>query len=281
MNRSTSERVLRGVVLSGALALSHCTLPQDSCFVAGTLVATPGGPRPIEALAVGDEVWACDPRAGVLVARRVVALHRALARETRSLCAGDRTMRGVTPSHPVYSLARGEFVPARELRVGEALLGFDAANVVPLVADEFGADERPLADIAVYNLTVEGPEHTYFADGLLVHNKSYSCEGVYYRVEVNEPEGPLPPGTTSYVIKAEYDSADLIEADRIYAWVWHPEGVSQAPTFGPLTSDDGGRTWSFEIRGLEPVGPYRVEVSASGPPCPPIFSFGLELEVAP
>lgn len=28
-----------------------------SCFVAGTLVSTPDGPRPIESLRVGDLVW--------------------------------------------------------------------------------------------------------------------------------------------------------------------------------------------------------------------------------
>jgi hypothetical protein len=121
----------------------------------------------------------------------------------------------------------------------------------------------------------------------LVHNKFYFAPGCL-TVEatiVDPPEGPLPPDTRSYVVRVDLGDAALRRGGQPYATAKVGTSVSRPPTAGPPTSDDGGRTWSFEISGLERGGNYVVEVwgpeadafcsEAPGP------SATLELKVAP
>jgi hypothetical protein len=291
---SKPRAVWCALLLTAATAGVGCAAGEDekepghSCFVAGTLVATPGGPRPIESLAAGDEVWAFDVNTMRRARRRVEALHRASAREVRSVRAGDLFVRGVTPSHPVYAPARGAFVPLRELRVGDAVLGFDGEAATPRAVEGVDARERPAADVDVYNLTVEGPEHTYFADGLLVHNKLPPPCAPFAPREVNRPAEPLPRGTTSYAVRADYGDPAAVRPTSLRAEVERTNVDLRAPPVGPpqvgpFTSDDGGRTWSFQISDLEPGARYVVRVYAAPQSCPDgaTVSFEFTLESDP
>ena len=39
--------------------------------------------------------------------------------------------------------------------------------------------KRVAADVEVFNLTVAGPEHSYFAFGIAVHNKTVELDGAH------------------------------------------------------------------------------------------------------
>ncbi|MCA9573944.1 MAG: Hint domain-containing protein [Polyangiales bacterium] len=141
-----------------------------SCFAAGTRVRVPGGTRRIESLRVGDEVLAFDPVRGVVAERVVRTFHhrdRPLLR-----VVSDRGTTHTTAEHP-YFTERAGFVPALALSAGTRLRGLD---VGPAVGDEARVLAiTPLTLRAdVWNLSVSGTQ-TYFADEVLVHNKSY-CE---------------------------------------------------------------------------------------------------------
>ena len=92
-----------------------------NCFVAGTLVSTPTGERPIEALAVGDEVLAFDHSRGKVVTSKVVATKARVSSDTYHL----RTLSGLgfvcTGDHPIYSPGRG-YVAASRLGAGDGLV---------------------------------------------------------------------------------------------------------------------------------------------------------------
>ncbi len=76
----------------------------------------------------------------------------------------------VTGEHPFYDPDAGRYRPARELRPGDALYALDAAGRLGRVQLLSVTDASGPA-APVFNLTVEGEHHDYFAEGVLVHNK--------------------------------------------------------------------------------------------------------------
>lgn len=148
--------------------LPCCT---GSCFVAGTPVTlADGSSRPIEKLQVGDEVMAYDPDTGALAASPVT--HTFVHPDSEGLVVVNGRLRA-TANHPFY--ANGRWVRADELGVGDSLVmlnhGATAlssdANLGRMAVSSLSFEpERS----TTYNIEVAN-QHTYFADGLLVHNK--------------------------------------------------------------------------------------------------------------
>ena len=63
-------------------------------------------------------------------------------------------------------------VVLRHAPVGDALATFDETNLRSCPIESITATEVTAPDIDVFNLTIDGPEANYFAEGILVHNKS-------------------------------------------------------------------------------------------------------------
>lgn len=132
------------------------------CFAAGTPVATPDGPRPIESLAVDDAVlcWDFAARAVVVTTITETFVHAECA--LLRLDLEDGSTLSVTRGHLLY--ADGYWHPAGDCQPGTSLQTLDGgAMVVQKV-------QRPAQLATVYNLHVAHPDHTYFANGVLVHN---------------------------------------------------------------------------------------------------------------
>lgn len=138
------------------------------CFTADTPVSTPDGERAIADLSVGDPVVAWDEVSGRPVVRPVTAVHRRTVSEIVSLDLGDSILE-TTAEHPFYRLPEGEWIEAGDLRAGDRLGLLDGGHLQPAAI----LDSRTLREpTEVFNLTVGGPEHTYFAGSVLVHNKT-------------------------------------------------------------------------------------------------------------
>ncbi|MBX3467962.1 MAG: Hint domain-containing protein [Planctomycetes bacterium] len=172
------------------------------CFLAGTLVVTDRGPRPIEALAPGDRVVSRDPTTGAQGLRRVTRVLRGATTQVTEVVlrprprqtgrtAPHRQARGSddddgddpaplrsTPNHPVWRAGSG-FVPAALLRPGDVLRGDDGA---PLVVARVVIREETAP---TWNLEVEG-WHIYFVAGhssaaaAWVHNACTGAAGVLF-----------------------------------------------------------------------------------------------------
>jgi hypothetical protein len=168
---SAMKRVLP--ILSLLAPLMMACSESDSCFVRGTRILTPTGWRPIESLQPGDAVMSFDPAERRLVAREVAKVLRAEADILLDVAAGEITLRGVTGSHPFWDDAAKEWVRADALSLRSSLLvtlpGADAPRALRVTGLRAGAVPAP---VEVFNLEVAGAEHNYFAEGILVHNKS-------------------------------------------------------------------------------------------------------------
>ena len=136
------------------------------CFVAGTMVSTEEGLRPIEDIRPGDMVWAMDPETNEKALKAVVQTFVRETDELLHLIIGDEEIT-TTPEHPFYVMGRG-WVAAKTLNIGDRLLLFSGKRV-----RNFGKrDENKGETCLVYNFEVE-MYHTYFVGthGILVHNQ--------------------------------------------------------------------------------------------------------------
>jgi hypothetical protein len=256
---------IRTTIAAAPFLLAACD-GTDSCFVGGTLVATPNGPRAIESLRPGDLVWSHSFEEGRSVARAVVELHCALEREVRRVAvAGETMIRGMTPSHPVYFVEHGEFRPASRLAIGDVLMLFgegrepSTARVTSIEATEAHAPS-----IEVFNLSVEGPEHNYFADGVLVHNKEpvvATCDPSQVKGELVENGGKrelrvtVPEGSVIRNLDVSEDLTTLCNAaSQVDATLWRcvltkdlGPGPRVLSASGSISTPSGGCSWSSRI----------------------------------
>lgn len=130
---------------------------EGPCFPDGTPVELADGPRPIEAVEVGDEVVTF--RDGRQVVIPVLGIK---VRETdRLLVFGfdEGTLR-LTPNHLVW--LDQTWQAAREVEEGDVLTGLEGPRVVRRIEEEQGR-------VTVRTLRVEAP-NSFFAGGIWVHN---------------------------------------------------------------------------------------------------------------
>ncbi len=157
-----------------------CETPIASCFGAGTRIATPDGEVAIETLQVGQPVLAFDEASGAVVQSHVTAVFRHEESRLGQLSLGDGQVLRVTAEHPIYCPSSRRYRPAGELQAGDALLRLlpaqasdGAQRAAQLKQTRLQAALSPLPETqTVYNLSVATYEN-YFADGVLVHNKSF------------------------------------------------------------------------------------------------------------
>ena len=136
----------------------------STCFAAGTPVRTLEGPRPIEAIRVGDRVLSQDPTTGRLDFQPVLVVHHNPPGETlRIVLEGGETIVS-SVYHRFWRTGRG-WAMAHELKPGETIRSL--GSLVRVASIETGIDQ-PL-----YNLDVAGTR-TFFVGraGALVHDNT-------------------------------------------------------------------------------------------------------------
>jgi hypothetical protein len=130
------------------------------CFLSGTpILMADGTTKLIEQIKIEDKVLAFNEETGNMQEDEVVKLS---VRNAKKYLIINESLK-VTPEHPFYS--EGKWVKIGSLKIGDKLLKY------PGQIQEITSIKEVEEETTVYNLEAE-PSHTYFANGLLVHNKS-------------------------------------------------------------------------------------------------------------
>lgn len=143
-------------------------LPQiggggSGCFLAGTKVKMADGTyKEIQEIKPGDIVYSYDLESGTLVENKVEKLftHRNYPR-------GYLIINGelkVTGNHGMWVVNRGAWERADKLSLGDSLLSPSGEETLITSIKTVGGKNT------VYNLHLEGQDHNYFTEGVLVHN---------------------------------------------------------------------------------------------------------------
>lgn len=132
------------------------------CFLAHTEITVPGGVKHIELFKPGDTVTSFNEATHKLEHATVERLDVLAAREYYTL--NGRV--NVTGDHPFYVNREGKTSVRKvnEIVIGDKLITIKGSEVVETIVINPG-------DVVVYNLINVVPNHNYFADGYLVHNK--------------------------------------------------------------------------------------------------------------
>jgi Pretoxin HINT domain len=134
-----------------------------SCFAAGTTVRTLAGPRPIESIAIGDQVLTQHTRSGVLGYHPVIAAPHNKPDRLYKIDLGRDAIKA-TGIHRFWKAGRG-WVMARDLKPGDVIRTLGGVATVKLV-ERAGVEP-------VYNLKVLQAESYFVGEtGLLVHDSS-------------------------------------------------------------------------------------------------------------
>lgn len=136
------------------------------CFVAGTRLKAPGGPRPIELFEKGDPIMVWDFASGKLVESVVEDTWVHPSKETRKLLTDSGRAARLTDDQPLYTGESSKFAQM-----------IQASSLGCLTAEEEMEADRicNLSDFkieAVHHLHVSHPDHNYVLDnGIIAHNK--------------------------------------------------------------------------------------------------------------
>ena len=128
-----------------------------SCFVAGTLVSTPAGPRPIEVLSSGETVSSFDPASGEVLVQRVQHMFS----PERTIRPGDPRRLGHSDMQPRTPVSghRTRMARGKRSRAGDLLTSL-ALQSVPVIAVR-----RLEGTVPVFNIEVDRL-HTYCVSAL-------------------------------------------------------------------------------------------------------------------
>ncbi len=153
------------------------------CFAVGTPIATPSGTTPIEKLSVGDWVMAYDEVTHRVVPAPVVRTFRHEGHRVGQLGLSTGETLRVTANHPVYLPDRLAYVDAGTVSSASRLLQLGVSQQVQsAIAEGFFIDSSAPSE-TVFNIEV-ATHHNYFAEGVLVHNKSGGFPACYYETKV-------------------------------------------------------------------------------------------------
>ena len=157
---------------------------SPSCFTGDTEVYTSEGLVCIEAVQVGDDVWAYNSETGETELKKVLNVWIKETDEIFHISTSDGETIDTTTNHPFYVEEKG-WVAAGDLEIGDTLITADGDEVE--VTD---LELEKLAEpITVYNLDVADFD-TYFVGkyGVLVHNYNPNGKkgGSSHQKEIND-----------------------------------------------------------------------------------------------
>ena len=148
------------------------------CFVAGTKIAVPNGYKHIEDMECGDTILCFDDR-GIQRSSKVIATHIHQKEKVIRVTLWGGSTFTLTPNHWCLT-ADNEFMEIGDFAEDDGLV-FINNKILPITHIE--EIEKPTV---VYNLTVE-KYHTYYANGIKVHNKGGGKGGGSQPVPVEDP----------------------------------------------------------------------------------------------
>ena len=179
----------------------------NGCFIAGTLVTTKSGLKPIEKIVIGDYVLSRNEETGEDSYKKVTDT---LVRSTQEICTIElETGKIKSTTGHLFMVKDKWWKAAVELVAGDILLTSDGKEQV---VKSIKVEEKGYP-VTTYNLTVED-NHTFFvgSEKILTHNTTKLLKKCDYTKEISESiiDGVENP-TIKEIISERVNGLDLSE----------------------------------------------------------------------
>jgi predicted lipid-binding transport protein (Tim44 family)/uncharacterized membrane protein YgcG len=171
---------------AGTYLANSVVVHNKGCFLPDTPVRTADGRElPISEVRLGDRLLAFTTDGRVVAA----TVHQVLIHtvdEYRIVRTRGMVLQ-VTPEHPFY-VGEGTFKTLEALQPGDTIYAYDGSGLNPQRIESI---EAVRAQVRVYNLMTDAP-HTFFANGIAVHNKGGGGGCFPAGTKVLTPQGEVP-----------------------------------------------------------------------------------------
>lgn len=171
-NSITYSKNVLATILASIFMFTGCFSPSfpNTCFLAGTRIATPEGAVAIEDLQLGQSVLAYDEKTGMVVDAIIEMLTDRHVDSYLQIGFPDGRVLNVTPDHPLALKGKDgaiDWIDAGKLVAGDLLMTLDDESKSVDVS-AISSIELITASVPVYNLKVRHYENS-FAEGVLSH----------------------------------------------------------------------------------------------------------------
>ena len=156
--------------------------PESSCLKEGTKILTHQGSKLIETLVVGDKIISYNGTNKVT--NQITAIKKSHTKKTIKITLKNNITIEGTKEHPVFNIETQSYDKLGEFKAGDLLqITNDSGSEIVLIKENHYS-----TGIVVYDLSVQAPHHNYFAEGVLVHNKSLT-PAVTFRLIITLNDG--------------------------------------------------------------------------------------------
>jgi len=246
----SSESAINSVNVAGTLNAPSSTFVggiggyhdyQEECFLAGTpILMQDGSHKNIEAVQIGDTVTAYNEINNQKISGTVA---KTFIHQVDHYLLINNNLK-VTSNHPLY--VNGKWLAAGNAKIGDILMDEKGKTV------KINSIIKIYDNVTVYNLEVNpktgdqaescGPGHSYFAGGILAHNKcpviaTDDGTGYKFNTKINVfNEGKANEKIFKYkmnafsngVVKMSYDPYDIDYVNYVAVEITDTKGVSTA-----------------------------------------------------
>ena len=157
--------------IGNKISSAKCTILNKGCFVAGTLVLTIDGHKPIETIEAGDFVLSSDPETGEVAYKEVLQTY-VFIKDALVYVTINGEVIETTKEHPFWIEGQG-WTKAEFLKAGDIVRSEDGSGIEIEDVEIFELPEDEY--VVVYNFEV-ADFHSYYVSefNVLVHN---TCPG--------------------------------------------------------------------------------------------------------